>query len=70
MNWNHCLKGVFAKKRQGEMEKESSKINQILSMKGGLGEESYAKNSKPQVSSNFSFSCCVNHIQHWATPEK
>ncbi|KAG6773310.1 hypothetical protein POTOM_020575 [Populus tomentosa] len=30
------------------MEKESSKINQILSMKGGSGEESYAKNSKPQ----------------------
>lgn len=30
------------------MEKESTKINQILSMKGGSGEESYAKNSKPQ----------------------
>ncbi|KAJ6737478.1 S-ADENOSYL-L-METHIONINE:CARBOXYL METHYLTRANSFERASE FAMILY PROTEIN [Salix viminalis] len=30
------------------MEKESTKIHQILSMKGGLGDESYAKNSKPQ----------------------
>lgn len=43
-----CLKGVFDKKRQGEMEKESTKIHQILSMKGGLGDDSYAKNSKPQ----------------------
>ncbi|CAK7340867.1 unnamed protein product [Dovyalis caffra] len=30
------------------MEKESTKIQQVLSMKGGLGEESYAKNSKGQ----------------------
>ena len=50
------------------MEKESTKIHQILSMKGGLGDDSYAKNSKPQVSSNFSFSfsCCVICQQSYA----
>lgn len=37
-----------------EMEKGGKEMQQILSMKGGLGEESYANNSKSQVSYNFS----------------
>ena len=44
---------------RSEMKKESMGVQQVICMKGGVGEGSYARNSKSQVGFSLSLSLSV-----------